>query len=141
MFVTIFTIFSFIFNYYNNVQIIKGKYEKDDTIKNETYAKYNISMEDRNNNTNITKNISHIINNEIYENTKNYFLDCYLYYYPLCIGFSILFYLMFKYCLLEKDTEPKKEKNNKITLYNDDFDYQDILIINDENKFNNLNNF
>ena len=75
MFVTIFTIFSFIFNYYNNVQIIKGKYEKDDTIKNETYAKYNISMEDRNNNTNITKNINHTINNEIYENTKNYFLD------------------------------------------------------------------
>ena len=75
MFVTIFTILSFIFNYYNNVEIIKGKYEKDDTIKNETYAKYNISMEDRNNNTNITKNINHTINNEIYENTKNYFLD------------------------------------------------------------------
>ena len=48
---------------------------------------------------------------------------------------------MFKYCLLEKDTEPKKEKNNKITLSNDDFDYQDILIINDENKFNNINIF
>ena len=48
---------------------------------------------------------------------------------------------MFKYCLLEKDTEPKKEKNNKITLSNDDFDYQDILIIKDENKFNNINIF
>ena len=139
LFVAMFTITSFIFNYYNNVEIIKEKYEKDNKIKNETYAKFNISMEDRNNNTNITKSINHTINNEIYENTKNYFLNKYLNYYTSMIGFAIFLYLMFKYCLLEKDTEPTKEKNNKITLSNDDFDGQDMLIINDEN--NNLNIF
>ena len=98
-------------------------------------------MEDRNNNTNINKNINHTINDEIYENTKNYFLNIYLNYYPGMIGCAIHLYLMFKYCLLEKDTEPIKEKNNNITLSNDDFDGQDMLIINDENKFNNLNIF
>jgi len=135
--VTIFTLFSFTVNYFNNLGIIKEKYEKDNKIKNETYAKYNISMEDINNNTNITKSINHTINNEIYEKTKNYFLNTYLNYYAVVV-YAILLYLMFKYCLLEKDTEPTK-KNNKITLSNDDFDDQDILIINDEN--NNLNIF
>ena len=62
--VTIITICSFFLNFSINLEIIKYKNKKDEKIKNETYAEYNISLlfEDYNN-----TNISQIIYDKIYD--------------------------------------------------------------------------
>ena len=114
IYIAIFTLFSFFFDYFNNSTIKHYRDEKDEKIRNETFIKYKeIYSDEIYNNTNTSKSINDTIYHEIYEDSKIFFLYTYLPYYSLGIIISIIFYLLIIFKLLKKDNN-KKNKNEKI---------------------------
>ena len=139
---------SFFLDYLIKVKIKTYKDEKDEKIKNETYAQYNVSfMDGEYIKANSTKFINDTIYMKIYEISQNFFLYTYLPYYSLGIIVPmILYWLTISNCLI-KDKEKGKDKQayNLLLLedneiINDDMNYNNNLIKNNQNNFNTNNN-
>ena len=93
--VSLVTIFAYIFNFTLNLIILQYKEERDEKINNETYAEYNETfIYEEYNNTNITK----IIYDKIYDSDQYFFFYVYLSYYLLFTILTIILYTIIISC-------------------------------------------